>query len=582
MHYRILIVIVLCSSMMFSMVNAEAERLASPNADEYLRLITQVIPTAENLWAVKSVIQTEFFLRFANPLEASYTAIDEAVQALYPLSYTGQPQFARWYHWLLLNWIDEQRIDLDTTNQFAFGDYTVRVTPRDFNADGETEWLLDVQSHPFTQLVVIARSERGYRVVESPLPYFDSTRPDYRVVVSGFAEEQRFDDLNMDGIPEWIVAVGGTGANQMNAGELYVINWRDDELVKVAGDDGNPIIYYAPAVARAPLFPYGVSVHYEDTDGDGSREIVIEQEQRDNWGCEWILRRSFAWDGSAFSLNNNTRTESVVRGCAIRAAEERMWLGDYQAAIDHYERSLTLAAADDHGYFSTEELNRYATARLALAYILTGQSERAEDILADLPDQPDESPVLTTFISAVRGNTDDPAAACQAAYDVFNFECVPETDMCLSSPLNVIVGYTLENSGYSSGSPRLSFPSAEHAGCNPVLLASGMVMPPPTATIQPTLVPQLPPDYRSSPGEALSAALTAMEQGAFEAALRILEQGLQAERIEDDTRLALDYVRGLAQEFAGQPEQAMAQYRMLVQLSPDSVWGKLAALQIES
>ncbi len=580
MFHRILPLALLCGSITFG-TSAQPGRIVSPTLEGYLEVIPQVMAAAtESDYYLRDVIHTEFSLRYRNPTSASFQSLNIAYRALDDTLYSFLNHRPVWNHWLILAWIAEQRIDLNQTAEFSFEDYQVKVTPRDFNADGVNEWLLDVRSYNFTQFVVITQVDGQYRLVQSALPFFAQGLT-YYMTSSGFAEELLFEDINGDVLPEWIVAIGGFGANQTSGGGLYILNWQDGQLVDVGPTWPNRIEYAAPAGGGWTLFPVGVRVDFPDENADGSREVVIEQEQRDNWGCEWLLRRIFAWDGTAFSLSDTTRTESVVRGCEIRAAEERMWLGDYQAAITHYERALDLPTVDDDRYLSAEELNRYATARLALAYILTGQGERAEATLAALPEQPDESPVLTNFIAAVRGNVDDPSAACQAAYDVFASACVPGTDMCLGSPLIVIVGYTLENSGYGAGSPSLAFPAPEQAGCDLAFLAGGALTPIPTLTIQPTPVPEPPPDYRSNPERAVRDVLDAMEQGAFEVALPIMDQGLQAESIDDSTRFALKYMQAMAYEFAGQQNDALAQYAAIVQLSPDSAWGKLAALHIE-
>jgi hypothetical protein len=55
---------------------------------------------------------------------------------------------------------------------------------------------------------------------------------------------------------------------------------------------------------------------------------------------------------------------------------------------------------------------------------------------------------------------------CLAARDVFDFDCTVGTDMCLGSPLNTVVGYTIEHFGEDIHHPSLSYPSPTSAGCD--------------------------------------------------------------------------------------------------------------------
>lgn len=134
--------------------------------------------------------------------------------------------------------------------------------------------------------MVLTHDGQNYRVVASPLPYYGSGFG-YTSINSGFMEEQLFDDLNADGLPEWVLASGGYGANNMSAGHLYVLRWQNGELVNVASRSSYPdgMGYDAPAGGGSPLFPYGVSLRFVDDDGDDKREIIIQQNQSDNWDC---------------------------------------------------------------------------------------------------------------------------------------------------------------------------------------------------------------------------------------------------------------------------------------------------------
>jgi hypothetical protein len=249
-----------------------------------------------------------------------------------------------------------------------------------------------------------------------------------------------------------------------------VLQWQDGKLVDLAPPVDEPHMFFvAPAGGGRPLFPYGVHVEYLDENNDGLKEIVIVQLQNDNWGCTWTLRRIFGWNGTRYQFQNHKRDYEAVQGCEIRLAETAMWEDDYETAIEHYQQGLKLATTDEYFFGDPEELARYATTRLVLAYTLIGRDEEANTLIDQLRSREDDSQTLTEFIDAIRSNLGDASAMCQAAHDVFVFTCPFDTDTCLGSPLNTIVGYTTENSGYGVGHPALSFPAATAAGCDPVM-----------------------------------------------------------------------------------------------------------------
>lgn len=457
--------------------------LVEPSIDVYLDAVPEIIERAEangiSQFSVRLLIDTEFTKRFPNPLEASHNRLFSAFQSLVRASspYAFYLQLPRWNEWLILNWIEENDIDLDTVDHFEYENYAVTVTPRDFNVDGEPEWVLDVRSIGFTQIVVIRQEGEAYQRVRTPLLWFGSGFA-YTSISSGVMEEKLYDDLNGDGLPEWVLAVGGYGGNNMSGGHLTILNWRDGELVDVAPPqvvNGLPagdtaIQYDAPAGSGQFVFPYGVSIDYVDDDSDGTRDILIHQEQHDNWGCTWTQLRAFGWQEDTYTLMRSERVWNDVRGCEIRAAETAMWARDYQGAIPHYERAFTLPVPQIR-YAAYEVLDRYATARLALAYTLAGQYDDATAVSGSLSVLPDERSALVTFIPAITEHLGDARAMCLAAYDAFSFECPPETDACSGSPIrDLTIGTTLENPGDFPDSARNGFPPASSAGCDPMIL----------------------------------------------------------------------------------------------------------------
>ncbi|MDX1993602.1 MAG: hypothetical protein SF029_14535 [bacterium] len=445
------------------------DTLASPHVETYLRavpdIMTSLVEEQAQSSLLASVIDAEFAARYPDLDGATFKLLFDAYRALDDDNYGFFEQRPYWNQRLVMAWMDEHQIDLDKTEQFAFENYTVRVEPRDFNADGIHEWLLDVQAPRYMQLLVVKRDAEGYTLVPTSLPYFTGGLQ-YSWTASGFMEEQLFEDLNNDGLPEWVLAVGGYGADNMTGGYLQVLQWQDNRLISVAPENyPDTMSYEAPAGAALPLFPFGVTVSFEDDDEDGSREIVILQHQGDNWGCNWLLRRVFAWNGARYELAKTERSYDAVRGCEIRRAEEAFWMFDYTTAINHYERAFTLPPGENTWFVEQSELDRYATARMALAYTFAGQDEKAASAIRSLPARSSDPKALADLIVAVKQHLGDVRAMCDAAYEAFHFEFETQ-DGALGSPLNTIVGTTLENNGDPPGHPRNSYPTPSHAGCD--------------------------------------------------------------------------------------------------------------------
>ena len=306
-------------------------RLRVPTAAEYLAAVPAIMQLG------KEEAQSEQYRSISSPI---FNVITTEIDARYQPLWDEDPELLNrvyqslvadnnywedrdvWVQAIVLAWINENAVHLATFRQFQILDYSVRVSPRDFDADGKSEWWLHVEGS-ITQDIVVAGDKGNYQLVESPLPWFGCCFM-YYDTKSGFMEEQLFEDLNHDGLPEWIWAVGGFGANQTSGGYLYVLQWQDGKLIDLAppNDAPNDIFYIAPAGGGSPLFPNGVHVEYVDKNGDDKKEIVIFQEQNDNWGCTWTQQRIFSWADSDYRFINQERSYNNVQGCAIRQAEE--------------------------------------------------------------------------------------------------------------------------------------------------------------------------------------------------------------------------------------------------------------------
>jgi hypothetical protein len=450
-------------------------RLRDLSANTYLAALPSIIQSvdsySEPLWQYAEAITTEWQLHHQNSVVepeiilAAFSAMYHRNSYLYERDVMGRSVMKAMVDAQLINF------DPDSTTTLNYQPFTFTISPRDFDGDNQPEWIINAEASNYSQLFVVQRRNNEYRLIPTPLPWFGCCFA-YYSDREGFIEEQRFMDLTGDGNPEWVLAVGGQVGNYLSRGHLIILQWLDDTLVNIAPEfDGfehlsQELFYDAPSGAGRFLFPYGVEVSYEDVNDDGITEVIIDQRQTDNWGCSWTYHRVFSWNDSQYFLNSDERIYDDVQGCEFRAAEEAMWSRDLETAIHHYERGLTLTPTEEYWNGNPEQLVRYATIRLALAYRLAGQGESASAIIGDLAISSEDSSLLNDLAAAVDSNAGNDIAMCLAARNVFDFDCTVGTDMCLGSPLNTIVGYTMEHFGEDIHHPSLSYPSPTSAGCD--------------------------------------------------------------------------------------------------------------------
>lgn len=447
-------------------------QLHQPDAATFLTNVAKLLPLVpvDLRHAVSSLVQAEMNIRYPDLSQLDPDVLRIGFDALLGIDDYWDERDV-WAQAMIVSWLSQHDIDLNEYTSLHIQDFEISVMPRDFSGDGQPEWLLDVQSDHYAQLVVIESASHGYRVVESPLTWTACCLA-YNSIYSAAIEEQRFVDMTGDGQPEWIVAMGGSSGNWMSYGRLIILEWQDGHLVDIAPPRDAPhtsmrLAYETPAGGgETPVFPYGVRVTYPDIDGDNTPEIVIEVDQMDNWGCTWTWKRLFRWDSAQFVLTESSRTYEDVQGCEIRAAEESMWAHDVEMAVAHYERAMTLQPTSRYILGDKVEITRYAVARLILAYTLAGRHNEAASLAGQLESSEDDSHTLTAYISAIEDNLGSAPIMCRAAYNVFSFNCPTGTDACLGSPLKAMVGRTLENDGDFPSSPRHIFPAPHKAGCD--------------------------------------------------------------------------------------------------------------------
>lgn len=452
---------VLLVLLLIGTVKAEDEyRIRTPTIHETVQLMTEIarqfgVGTGSlfNYSAVVPAMNALFLDRYDELVTINFNDL----YTLYETAYIGTFYTARdeWGQILIHSWFNENQPDLNTVDQLTFADFIITVTPRDFNNDGTSEYLLDVSKGGTvdrtsaaynTELVayyVVQQLEEGYRFIEHTVPWGTIASGDW----SNFGElkimEVGFEDINDDNLPEWLVLTGGEtfggpGMGYTNTGQLYIMAWRDGQLVDLARDiedDGYPYsvtTYGEDAGACRGPEPCDISWEFINADNDPAQEILQHQDYLDNWFCEIRETKLLDWNETldVYRLQETTRQMAETRNCTHRQAEEAMWDGDYAVAVTLYEQAKTLppAAPQQHlidserlDYVETNlnELQEYMNVRLALAYILTGRSAEANPLLKGILQQPFDVPLMENFAAVLTQNSTAPFRACLAAYELF-------------------------------------------------------------------------------------------------------------------------------------------------------------------
>lgn len=452
-------------------------RLQTPSAEDYIAtLIEHGTALVEGTGYIRD---NEGYQRFPHELVGEISAI---VFYLYPNAahldfeqqYTAYEalQMERssgeargiWGRRIVTAWLAENDVDLSSVTELAFEDFYITVEPRDFNADGVDEYLLDVtkgvrvdretcvNEAEIVDYMVVQQTDSGYRVVETGLPWKGLTpfgRYDYAV---GGMIEYYFGDLTGDGIPEWVVLMGnetagGPGMGYVDQGILYIVGWRGDGFSFLVHNQSSRSAPAHESLGFASLdrpcdaggpYPATVDWVFENIDDDAALEIAQVQRYTDSWYCRRTESRMFDWDEIAWEY---VYTEIVVaystdsQRCAQRQAEEIMWTGDYAAAIPVYEHALTLETDSERE--NIIGLNQYLRARLAFAYIMTGQRDRAEPLLTTLLDEEQFDAVIGEYINLLMVMLEadaSPLEICVATYNLFTIN-IPE----------IRVGFTSED-----------------------------------------------------------------------------------------------------------------------------------------
>lgn len=402
----------LCVTGVASAQEADRYRLRVPSAEEYLAAIPDVM---------NFVISDENPMRYVIGLRAGVQAAiskewqtyysGEIVQislidAIFDLvtSFPTPESKALWGRAVVDSFLHMEGIPFDYKQSASadFGNFHITLSPHDFDADGQPEWVIHVThsifnySPNYDQMFVVQQQVDGLRFVDHPLPWLGGNL--------GYGwhnqmEEQYFGDITGDGLPEWAIALGGAGGNGTTLGELVILQWRGGSLARITppfefGDD-TTLHYVAGAGGGRPLFPYGVEVGFSDTDGNGVIDVVVTQTHPDSLGCNPLETRVFAWDEASqiVRLTHQDWVYEATPACAARLEEEQHTQVTTQTPVPTEATIVTDNTRDSADLFPTE------TPAPEIALLMRGATLYAEAQAAEAAG--DDKRALAAYVEIV-------------------------------------------------------------------------------------------------------------------------------------------------------------------------------------
>ncbi len=398
-------------------------RLRVPTAEEYLELAPQ-IGALDDVYLVYLPLRV-----LKNELEQAGDFSSAPFSTLYPAyRFLSQPfdgyvsvsdidqQVGQWVKWVVLAWLRDNHIVLGEVEQFSFEDFTINVTPADFDGDGQNEWVLDISANGYDGFWMVATdptAPSGYRRVE-PTIFAFSYYCAWRGFCGGTGEILGIQDVNSDGKSELLIS-SAMALYGFHLVSLSVLTMQDGGIVNLVGQDGpSEMMISGPDLLVVP--PEGTWV-FENLDDDTALEFVETESVNGSIDCFFQRRRVYDWNPDEYRYIGGevATTYDDSSGCALRFAHQALWDGDYETAIRKYERALALMPHEQNS-----EINQYVRLRLASAYAINGQDEQAATLLDELAGQPAATTLMDTMISlAYAGyhDTHNPVALCTAMYN---------------------------------------------------------------------------------------------------------------------------------------------------------------------
>jgi hypothetical protein len=375
-----------------------------PDIQEYVAFVNELSAEALNDASIYWTIQTELALRYLDFQHLPFAEVENIYHLLGQCLELPNTNQTFWLDSLVISWLETYAIDLATQSILEIGTIQAPVTAIDLNADGQAEWLVDMQAYELQGLVFIQQTDQGhYEPIANPLPCREFEYREYAEEPRTSFAIQSVTNLNLDEKPE-IAILFMEQEEYFVSGRYYLLSWQDGNLVDV-GDE--TLSFHQQNLQTEWVV--------ENLDDDALLEIQQVREVRDNWDCFWTQTTIFDWDGMLFSPAHTTDYFPDTSICNLRLAEVAAWEYRYDDAIEKYEAILG-SDANRSAIVSGGEM--YIRFRLAMAHIMNDDLEYAVTILnAIQSQQPHYLPELIDHVLDAYTAAPSRASICLAAYD---------------------------------------------------------------------------------------------------------------------------------------------------------------------
>lgn len=393
-------VAVVTSLLLCLVTNGQENRAAilhQPTAQEYLftasdifRELDQTTLSSQDQYALRILITDELQRAYDKESlsEVSFDILNTITSNLrLDVGFDYEPYSIPGWHNIVFNaWLRETQPDLRTQSQWQFGPYTLLVDLVDFTGDGIDDYSVALSYQPgewveFTEYFVLQKDKRlpeGYRRLGENLNEWFSVGCN-QLSCGGQGEVYRIQDINGDDVPEWIFSRGSCGWGHC-AIWMQVFSYIDGDFVDVF-DSQRPSIEIVSGGGGVPSSPNEGIWTFQNIDDDPATEIIQHETIEDNRGCVFSTSKIFDWNAQTkqFASNEPEYQYKDSAWCALRQAHNAMKVLDIESAIQSYVHFLEFESVEE-----AKDIWFYARLRLALAYALIGNRDKAREMITSI------------------------------------------------------------------------------------------------------------------------------------------------------------------------------------------------------
>lgn len=442
-----------------SVVSARAQegdyRLRVPSVADFLAAIPEALSGMRHMR--HAVLDAELATHYPDAGWLDFALVESAYQTAWVARDNySHPDANVWTPIRVISWLTSNDIALHEGTLAAFDSGEIHVRAVDLDGDGQDEWALNYISRSVDVMLFLRRNADGrYTPIPHPIPAeYDLERISYQPsIMSPHSQIIGLADFTQDGLDD-VALVHTSLLNGRVFEQPFILTLREGVLVDVA--DQALSVWHQHQPSDWLVF---------NLDQDDAMEIQRTREAHDNWHCQYTKTSILDWQESGFTAIDENITYSQTAPCYARFAEEALWAGDFEEAIDHY-----------HTYLELEENpTQYAEFRLGIALVMSGQTEQGIARLRQLQTEQlgqTEFTLLSLVNQVLEAYADQPTpfAVCLAAHEYFVLDPYAAWDAEYLE-----VGFTIDDLVYGPYEHVPDLPSASQAGCDVPLYLNRML-----------------------------------------------------------------------------------------------------------